>query len=486
MTTIQRRIFFIIPLCILMMFSLVFAGCNQSPDPLSVISIEKTETNGLVDTYTISYSDGSTYEFTVTNGTNGTDGINGKDGKDLSIQEIYDLYVEEYGEISYADFVKNVLEIDTTDNRVIINQCLRSCLKVYTEFNVTTYSGFGYFQEEIDSVAVNCGSAVIYKIDNDYTYIITNYHVVYNHNANADNGSTKIARAIYGYLYGSEGAPVDNGDTDSKGYAIYDYGNYAIPLTYVGGSIKYDLAILKTETSKLMAINDKITAVDLADKYYVGETAIAIGNPENEGISVSEGIVSVDNEYISLAIDNVVRSYRSIRMDTAIYGGSSGGGLFNAYGELIGITNAGDTEDQNINYAIPIQIVKNVTENILENYNGTTPTSVYKPTIGFGIKTSNSKYTYDETNGYGYITETVSIASVTENSIADIIGLDVDYQLVSIIINNNEFTLNRYFEIDDILLSTRINDTIQFKYTYNNSTTTTEPFLLIAEHFNAV
>jgi hypothetical protein len=48
-----------------------------------IVSIEKTATVGLVDTYTITLTDGSTYTFTVTNGVNGTDGTDGTDGNGI-------------------------------------------------------------------------------------------------------------------------------------------------------------------------------------------------------------------------------------------------------------------------------------------------------------------------------------------------------------------------------------------------------------------
>ena len=78
----------------------MFAGCG---DKLTITSIDKTSTSGYVDTYTITYSNGETSTFTVTNGKNGTDG---KDGTSVSISEIYEKYVEEYGDISYQDFLK--------------------------------------------------------------------------------------------------------------------------------------------------------------------------------------------------------------------------------------------------------------------------------------------------------------------------------------------------------------------------------------------
>lgn len=51
-------------------------------DGVSITSITKTSSTGLVDTYTITYSDGNTSTFTVTNGADGSQGIQGEPGKD--------------------------------------------------------------------------------------------------------------------------------------------------------------------------------------------------------------------------------------------------------------------------------------------------------------------------------------------------------------------------------------------------------------------
>jgi hypothetical protein len=49
-------------------------------DGASVVSIEKTGSDGNVDTYTITFSNGETTTFTVTNGTNGSQGNAGENG----------------------------------------------------------------------------------------------------------------------------------------------------------------------------------------------------------------------------------------------------------------------------------------------------------------------------------------------------------------------------------------------------------------------
>lgn len=53
---------------------------QKGKDGVSIQNIEKTSTSGSVDTYTITYSDGSTSTFKVTNGVDGSQGIQGEKG----------------------------------------------------------------------------------------------------------------------------------------------------------------------------------------------------------------------------------------------------------------------------------------------------------------------------------------------------------------------------------------------------------------------
>ena len=94
----KRKCFFNAIICFTF-FGLVLTGCNKQgltgpqgeqgvpgeqgqpgQDGRSVVSIEYTSSEGNVDTYTITYSDGTTSTFTVTNGTNGENGQNGQQG----------------------------------------------------------------------------------------------------------------------------------------------------------------------------------------------------------------------------------------------------------------------------------------------------------------------------------------------------------------------------------------------------------------------
>ncbi len=429
---------------------------NNLESNKSIVSIVNTNQTEEAYIYTIYYSDGSTDILRIENGKNGVD------GKNLSILDVYSEYVKEYGSISYADFLKSYLSIELNNNdSKIINSCLRSVGKIYTEFNEnqSTYPGM----TNSTKLSVHSGACVIYKIDTDFTYFITNYHVIYN--KNDKNG---IAEGIHVYLYGSEQYPTE--EYDENGNKCYNYGTNGISCEYVGGSINYDIAIVKAPTANVLKVNSDIEEVKFADNYYVGETAIAIGNPNDEGVSVTKGIVSIDNDNINLSIDSTVRSYRSIRIDTALYSGNSGGGLFNQDGYLIGIANAGNSTEQNINYAIPIQIVKNACDNIMYYYNDNDDNTngLYKISLGIKVTAQTSKYIYDSISGYGKIVEEILIVSVIDNTIASNMGLEDNSIIKSIIVNNTEYTLSRYYEIGDLLLTLKANDHIKINYTINN------------------
>ena len=330
---------FIAALAAALTLSFVLVGCTQS-----VTSTVRyiTSISAVGNEIVAYYSDGSSQTLLTVGNT------------EFTLQDVYEAAKSIEGDdYTYEQFLKDYVNVETPeDNSKAINRALLSSVKFYTEFKETApieINGVSTGRYE-NRTGLYTGSGVIYRKDTEYTYMITNYHVVFSQYANSANGNTKIAQKIYCYLYGSESAPQAGGTSGS--YTIYTYDSYAVPCEYVGGSIANDIAVVRAKTSDMTAINASYRVAEFADSYHVGQTAIAIGNPEGEGISASEGIVSVADEYISLAIDGTPRTYRAMRIDTAIYQGNSGGGLFDTSGNLIGITNAGDGEDQSINFAV--------------------------------------------------------------------------------------------------------------------------------------
>ena len=335
----SKKKMFIVAAALILCLALagVLAACAGS-DGVGVKSIEKTGSEGSTDIYTVYYTDGTTTTFEVQNGTDGAD------GESVSAQDIYEQYKLATGDtLTYEEFIDKYLDVTVAqDNSEVISSVLRSTAAVYTEF-YETQSSFP-MGGSLSGTAVYTGSAVIYKIEGDHTWFITNYHVVYSENANEDNltysrsgaDDQHIARRIILYLYGSEGTPAKkSGETND--YTAYDYGKYAIECEYAGGSEQNDLALLKAKTADVKAINSDVCEVSFAEGYDVGDTAIVIGNTGGDGISVTEGIVSVHSENIYLEISGEKTVHRSMRVDAAMYGGNSGGGCFNVYGQLIGV-----------------------------------------------------------------------------------------------------------------------------------------------------
>lgn len=70
-------------------------------DGIGIVSIQKTKTEGLVDTYLITYTNGSTYEFTINNGDQGSQGIQGLQGK--TGESAYELYKKVHSDYTKSE-----------------------------------------------------------------------------------------------------------------------------------------------------------------------------------------------------------------------------------------------------------------------------------------------------------------------------------------------------------------------------------------------
>ena len=294
------------------------------------------------------------------------------------------------------------------------------------------------------------GAGVIYRLNKDMgeAYIITNYHVIYLAEALTKGG---ISDDIRLYLYGMESP------------------DYAIAATFVGGSPYYDIAVLKVSGSPLLRASSAVAATFAdSDKVSVLETAIAIGNPAAGGISATVGHVNVDSELISMSLVTDERQtvdMRVIRIDTAVNSGNSGGGLFNAHGEVIGIVNAkvADQGVENIGYAIPANIAKNVADNILYYCDGTDEVRVYRCLLGIKVEAATSATVYDVQSGRVGITEQVKITSVQPS--APVAGeLREGDILTSVRIGDTQKSITRTFHIVDFMLTARVGDTVTITY----------------------
>lgn len=352
-----------------------------------------------------------------------------------------------------TNFDVNNITINSSEPSSLIaaSKGVLSSVSVYSTFTVKTYIGFGPIRDWGTTEATAAGSGVIFRMSeadkmSGNAYIITNYHVVYNAEATSEN---HIADKIELYLYGMEKE------------------KYAIPAEYVGGSMMYDIAVLKVSANDILRKSNAMQATFAdSDDVTILETAIAIGNPEASGISATVGHINVDSEYVEMVLpdEQTLSEMRLMRIDTAVNGGNSGGGLFNERGEVIGIVNAKITSStiDNIGYAIPSNVASLVAENIIY-YESTGEECAKRGTIGITLSSDPDSYTsYDKETGKVHIIEKVVIADVNQGSLAD--GkLEVGDEILSLKIGENEaHNVTRYFNVVERMLGARVGDTVVF------------------------
>ena len=125
----------------------------------------------------------------------------------------------------------------------------------------------------------------------------------------------------------------------------------------LGTDTDTDLAVLYVEGLEQPAI----TLGD-SSTLRVGDLLIAIGNPGGYYGSVSVGIVSA----LERDIEEFARPMEIIQTDAAMSPGISGGALLNSRGELVGIPALGVLLYEGLNFAIPVNVVKEVSAELIE------------------------------------------------------------------------------------------------------------------------
>ncbi len=281
---------------------------------------------------------------------------------------------------------------------------LKSVVEIMTETN-----SFSLFSDE--TVQQGAGSGVILTTDG---YIVTNYHVI--------EDSTSI------------NVKLSNGDEYSA--------------TVVGTDEKTDLAVIKIEETNLTP-----AVLGDSDNLFVGDEVIAIGNPLGSlGGSVTDGIISGTNREILIDNENM----NLLQTNAQVNPGNSGGGLFNARGELVGIVVAkpSDSSVEGIGFAIPANLVKDVVEDIIEFGYYTN-----RPTIG--IMLTSIPEGFDVVPG-------VFITEVLEDSPALEAGLEAGDQIIKF----NDVDIMTYTQLSDELKKHQVGDVVEIQVIRDDKTLT--------------
>lgn len=173
------------------------------------------------------------------------------------------------------------------------------------------------------------GSGVIYKIDGDSAYLVTNNHVV----ENADSLKVKLA----------------DGTTEDG--------------ELVGRDAVSDLAVVKISSKN---VKSAIKFAD-SDATKVGSIAIAIGSPLGSKFSnsVTQGIISGQSRIVPMDLNKDGQAdieTTLIQTSAAINPGNSGGALLNKDGDLVGINSSkfSNVDVEGMGFAIPSKEVQRV------------------------------------------------------------------------------------------------------------------------------
>ena len=142
-----------------------------------------------------------------------------------------------------------------------------------------------------------------------------------------------------------------------------------VPAVYIGGDPPTDVAVIKLDLSEYTGTLVVAEFGD-SDSVQVGQQVLAMGSPLSLSRSVSSGVISTRDRYFSDEIrlptgEPTGRYNLWLQTDAAINPGNSGGPLVDMSGRVIGINSRATFGADNIGFAIPINIVKEVTRAIL-------------------------------------------------------------------------------------------------------------------------
>jgi putative serine protease PepD len=149
------------------------------------------------------------------------------------------------------------------------------------------------------------------------------------------------------------------------------------PGTLVGANPGYDIAVVKVDKANLPAVT-----LGSSEGLQVGDAVIAVGSPLGLSGTVTTGIVSALDRPVTAGGEGSTAFIDAIQTDAAINPGNSGGPLLDGTGKVIGVNSAiaslgadasGQTGSIGLGFAIPIDTVKRIADEIVKTGTSSTP-----------------------------------------------------------------------------------------------------------------
>ena len=215
-----------------------------------------------------------------------------------------------------------------------------------------------------------------------------------------------------------------------------------------------DLAVLKLDLKKAGIDSVPFARFGNSDDIEVGQIAIALGSPLGLARSLSLGVISSVDRYFNDVGEMISPFNLWIQTDAAINPGNSGGPLISIDGRIIGINARAVVFGENLGFAIPVNIVKHIVDQIIKNGE---------------VERSNIGVEWQEIKEYSAFLDNrdlkgILVAGVRKNSPAEIAGLQPGDLVTKI--NNNPVSAVHLEELPKIRLliaNLPVKSTIRFE-----------------------
>lgn len=242
-------------------------------------------------------------------------------------------------------------------------------------------------QEEDELLQAGTGSGVVYKVDGNEAYVVTNNHVV--------EGSDAVE-------------------------LLFKSGEQ-VQAEVVGSDVWTDLAVLRISSDPVTIVAE----FGDSDALTVGEPAIAIGSPLGLEFasSVTSGIISAKGRSVPVQIGgNQSWEIQAIQTDAAINPGNSGGALVNIAGQVIGINSMKISQQlvEGMGFAIPSNDVVEIVNQLEKN------NEVIRPHLGITMIDLNLVTEEDRINTLklpAEVNEGIIVNEVMSGTSAEVAGL---------------------------------------------------------------
>ncbi|WP_288927461.1 S1C family serine protease [uncultured Trichococcus sp.] len=339
---------------------------------------------------------------------------------------------DDAGNPAINETVKDIAVNVTTDTTAAVEKVQDAVVSIINmQAGNTNLFGFDLPQSSSDTTngtlkTSSEGSGVIYKIEGDLAYIVTNNHVI--------DGADELEILM---------------KDGTKEVA-----------SVVGSDIWTDLAVLTIPATNVTAV----ASFGDSDAVNVGEPAIAIGSPLGTefATSVTQGIISAKNRSVSTDVDSdgiIDWDVTALQTDAAINPGNSGGALINIAGQVIGINSMkiSDSNVEGMGFAIPSNDVLTIINELERNG------EIVRPILGVSMLDLSQISASQQSSVLKLpedVTEGVVIAEVQALSAAEMGGL----KQYDVITEMNGESITSIVDLRKILYALEVGTDVEISY----------------------